>query len=152
MKKIILTISFCTISLIQAKETKETQSANSVEPTLELPDFGPLKTKSDFLHKNDKGAILFRGKYIIGDGGKVSRYDIYKEGTNEVIQTDIPVYDNSGSVALIKSYNSRGELQLIAVAVEVGHVYVSPKGETLTQTEAAKLVNPLLYFALTANE
>ncbi|MGJ8673860.1 hypothetical protein [Rubritalea sp.] len=115
------------------------------EPVSGLPDFSPLKSRADYLLKEDDGTISYRGKYTIGDGGKIVRYDIYKESNNKLVQTDIPVYDSDGKNIMGKTYNADGELKVLVIIMESGRtVYLTPEGELLTPDEGAKLVDPRL--------
>ncbi|MFC5049111.1 hypothetical protein ACFPK9_00565 [Rubritalea spongiae] len=113
------------------------------EAVSDLPDFTPLKSRADYLLKEDDGTISYRGKYTIGDGGKVVRYDIYKESNKKLVQTDIPVYDADGKNVMGKTYNADGELKVLVIIMKSGRtVYLTPEGELLTPDEGAKLVDP----------
>ncbi len=127
---------------LSAEEQQE-QKANPEKELFRAPTFEDLKSKPDFLLKEEDGTITYRGKYTIGDGGKVARYDIYKESNDELVQSDIPIYDNTGELVMIKTYHGDGKLMMLCVALKDGFkVSLNPKGEVLSSTKEAFLADP----------
>lgn len=94
-----------------------------------------LSIKPDALIKNDQGEVIKRGTYAVDRKGEVLRYDIRSEKTGELLQTEIPIYDTSGEIAMTKIYDGDGDLKVIVVKTDSEYVKLDPKGKPLSDEE-----------------